>query len=720
LFSASKIKDMKNLKILPYIAITLFISIQSYSQAWKCYTNGNDIQDILADGNTLWVATTGGLAKINLLTLESEIYTKSNSGLPFNILQSLAIDNDHNLWIGTLDHEGWYSGGLIKFDGTNWTVYNSNNSELPIEDIRGLAVDQDNNVWIGTFFGGAARFDGSNWTIWDTYPWIFVQTIAVDNQNNVWMGTESAGLLKFDGEEWTIYNTDNSGISSNSIEDLKFDNYGNLWGATWGGYIFKFNGSNWVCYTGCFDPIVYSLAFESSNVLWAVPQGEGLAKFDNQWTNYQTDNSALPEDYLHTVETDVYDNVWVGSWKFGLGIFQDSVWLPVNTSGSGLSCNWVKKIITDWNGFSYILTYYNGVSRFDGMDTWQVFDSTNSVLPSNLITDMDNAGDSLLWFTTFKGLIRYDNSGFTEYNTSNSGIPSDTLHSITLDHNGVIWIGINGKGLARFNGNEWYLFNSSNSSIPINQFTKLEADTDNNIWIGTSYSGLVKFDGNDEWEIFNMANSDIPDNDIRNLYIDQDDLVYACTYSGGLGIYNGTNWIIYNNTNAPFYYNWVTSAVNDDNDLWVGTRIGLYKLSNGDWTTYMPNNSGLTNKYILSLAKDSEDKIWIGMYEGGLAVFDESLVSIENPGEDILRSKYIIQPNPFSAGQDIYIRCPTDDSREIQVEIYSLNGQKLLQQLAPVINRKLKVSSHNLTAGIYVLKIVNDKNLLSSAKLIVY
>ncbi len=46
-----------------------------------------------------------------------------------------------------------------------------------------------------------------------------------------------------------------------------------------------------------------------------------------------------------------------------------------------------------------------------GMDTWQVFDSTNSVLPSNLITDMDNAGDTLLWFTTFKGLISYDNFG---------------------------------------------------------------------------------------------------------------------------------------------------------------------------------------------------------------------------------------------------------------------------------------------------------------------
>jgi ligand-binding sensor domain-containing protein len=712
---------MKQFKIYLTIAFVLSFIIQVHSQAWKSYSNGNNIQDILADGNTLWVATTGGLAKIDLQTLESEIYTKSNSGLPFNILQSLAIDNDHNLWIGTQDHEGWYSGGLVKFDGTNWTVYNSNNSELPIEDIRGLAVDQDNNVWIGTFYGGAARFDGTNWTVWDTYPWYFVQSIAVDDNNNVWMGTENAGLLKFDGEEWITYNTSNSGISSNDIQHLEIDNVNNLWIATWGGYICKFNGSSWSYYNGCFDPIVYSLTFESSGVLWAVPQAEGLAKFDYyQWTNYQTINSALPEDYLLTVETDIDDNVWVGTWKFGLGMFQDSLWLPVNTSGSGLSCNWVKKIITDWNGYSYILTYYNGVTRFDGDDTWQVFDSTNSVLPSFSISDMDNAGDSLLWFTTWKGLISYDNSGFTEYNTGNSGIPNDTLSAITIDHSGIIWIGINGKGLARFDGNEWFLYNSSNSAIPINQFWHMEADSYNNIWIATQYSGLVKFDGNSEWETFTIANSNIPDNDIRNLYIDENDLVYACTYYGGLGIYDGTDWTVYDDTNAPFYDNWVQAAVRNDDDLWVGTRIGLYKLSDGNWTTYMPNNSGLPNKFVLCLANDIEGKIWIGMYEGGLAVYDESLVSNENPGEDILRSRYIIQPNPFRAGQDISIRCPTDDSQEIQVEIYSLNGQKLLQQLAPVINRKLKVSSHNLPAGIYVLKIVNDKNLLSSAKLIAY
>ncbi len=124
--------------------------------------------------------------------------------------------------------------------------------------------------------------------------------------------------------------------------------------------------------------------------------------------------------------------------------------------------------------------------------------------------------------------------------------------------------------------------------------------------------------------IFNMANSDIPDNDIRNLYIDENNLVYACTYSGGLAIYDGTDWLIYNDTNAPFYDNWVSAAVRNNNDLWVGTRIGLFKLSEGNWTTYMPNNSGLPNKFILSLAKDLGGKIWIGMYEGGLAIFDES------------------------------------------------------------------------------------------------
>jgi ligand-binding sensor domain-containing protein len=59
-----------------------------------------------------------------------------------------------NKWIGT---DG---GGLAKFDGVNWTVYNTSNSGLPGNSVNAIAIDGQGNKWIGTYGGGLAKFDG--------------------------------------------------------------------------------------------------------------------------------------------------------------------------------------------------------------------------------------------------------------------------------------------------------------------------------------------------------------------------------------------------------------------------------------------------------------------------------------------------------------------------------------------------------------------------------
>ena len=53
----------------------------------------------------------------------------------------------YGLELGTISDE--HSGGLAKFDGTNWTVFYTTNSGLPDNYITSLAVD-GSNIWIGT------------------------------------------------------------------------------------------------------------------------------------------------------------------------------------------------------------------------------------------------------------------------------------------------------------------------------------------------------------------------------------------------------------------------------------------------------------------------------------------------------------------------------------------------------------------------------------------
>jgi len=98
------------------------------------FTNGNRINAIAEEGNTMWIGTGGGLVSIDKTTGAPTFYNRANSGLPDNIVTSIVIDGSGTKWIGT-------NSGLAKFDGTNWTVYNTTNSGLPDNYVTSIAID---------------------------------------------------------------------------------------------------------------------------------------------------------------------------------------------------------------------------------------------------------------------------------------------------------------------------------------------------------------------------------------------------------------------------------------------------------------------------------------------------------------------------------------------------------------------------------------------------
>lgn len=46
----------------------------------------------------------------------------------------------------------------------NWMVFNASNSNLPDNAIEALAIDGSGSKWIGTRDSGLAKYDGANWT----------------------------------------------------------------------------------------------------------------------------------------------------------------------------------------------------------------------------------------------------------------------------------------------------------------------------------------------------------------------------------------------------------------------------------------------------------------------------------------------------------------------------------------------------------------------------
>jgi len=150
--------------------------------------------------------------------------------------RSLAVDPFGNLWgvipvVGPLGVVNLNNKGNAPDSIADYHL--STNSGLPSNVIRTIVVDRDGDVWIGTDRGIAIVLDPSNPTRsgaiagYKPLNGITVNTIAVDPLNQKWVGTnEGAVLLSRDGTQalaqYTVENTDGR-IISNEIKSIAVD-----------------------------------------------------------------------------------------------------------------------------------------------------------------------------------------------------------------------------------------------------------------------------------------------------------------------------------------------------------------------------------------------------------------------------------------------------------------------------------------------------------------
>lgn len=154
----------------------------------------------------------------------------------------IVIDNSGYKWVMI----GGSSAGVMVFDegdinnlnDDRCRVFTSSNSNLPSNETNCLAVDQDGDVWVGTNAGivifecGASAFDdvcqGSlrivelDGFLEHLFKTQAVQSIAVDGANRKWVGTTNgAYLISPDGKETILHFTkENSPLLDNFVRTI--------------------------------------------------------------------------------------------------------------------------------------------------------------------------------------------------------------------------------------------------------------------------------------------------------------------------------------------------------------------------------------------------------------------------------------------------------------------------------------------------------------------
>ena len=266
---------------------------------------------------------------------------------------------------------------------------------------------------------------------------------------------------------------------------------------------------------------------------------------------------------------------------------------------SGLSNNYVSKIIEDDIGFKWIATE-GGLNRYDGF-SFKIFKpSTTSTLKNENIEVVfkDSRGD--LWIGTKSGgLALYDvrKEKIINYNTLIFGSEVNTktrITSITEDLSGRIFIGTWREGLLVFDPSA----QSVGHYLDQSYINALETDHYGNIWIGTHHH-LLKYDPSEE----------------RIIKISDFDRVTAIHHDKGR------------------------------NKLWISVRSkGLYYL---DLENYSVRPTKLTwdGLDIASINVDVNGRFWAGTWNGGLYYSDDPLGEFQ---------KYSLVPSDFKLKNTSY------------------------------------------------------------------
>ena len=244
-----------------------------------------------------------------------------------------------------------------------------------------------------------------------------ITSIKCDKNDLPWaVGTFSGILRMTEDNKWILIPSPFGTFSSSqwSREILIADN-GVVWTYS-NDTLFRYNGDSFNTFGA--NGNILSLAEDKERNKWmGIELGgyaRGLAKFDGKnWTTIYFYPSNGERPFLHDITFDELSNIWM------VGTFFDVSSLSV-----------ADKLV-----------------KFD-YSAYQVYDP-----PSNIhfgITSPALQGDGVCWLGTDKGLMKFNDSQWTVFNTDNSGLPSNDVHSVVVDNDGTKWIGT-GNGLAKFN-----------------------------------------------------------------------------------------------------------------------------------------------------------------------------------------------------------------------------------------------------------------------------
>ena len=443
-----------------------------------------------------------------------DIATGNTRPVPFNSEQiiSLLIDRKGNVWVAH------YNQGVSCYgrNGKQLQTYHTQNSPLKTNVVLSLE-EHNGQIWMGTDGGGihilnpqTGKISTLRYIPGDRYslPANSILCLYNDKSNNMWAGSVRNGLINIKEVGMKTYQDvlpgQNYGLSEKTILSIYQDNDNQIWIGTDGGGINLFDPA-----TGKFHHIlstweekVASITGMDKNHLLASLFSQGLFVFHKETHRYQPlviINDSINDILCHRGKTvNVYQNtpetilmLSETPYKYHIGKKQ---FIPI-TKGKGIT------------------------------------DIVGALLPIN------STGEDC-YLHDLEHIYKI-NSSLNELELIFTCQTDTVFNSVSLDENGLLWIGSN-YGLSYYNP-----VTKQYTLVPntlINEISSLICDRQGRVWIGTEEKLFAYLIKEKKFILFGE-----PDGVVQNEYLEKPRLLSS---SGDIYM-GGVNGLLHINRHLP-------------------------------------------------------------------------------------------------------------------------------------------------------------------------
>jgi PAS domain S-box-containing protein len=489
-----------------------------------------------------------------------------------------------------------------------------------------------------------------------------ITCIIQDNRGFMWFGTDN-GLNRYDGHEFRPYTSDPNNpdtLSFNLVISICKDQSGIIWIGSRGGGLNKFdprtekftshrNNQN-------FEPLkdmnIRAIHEDKQGILW-IGTDEGLYKSDPGKTTFHLCPDCKNKDgelikKIKTIYEDKEEKIWIGAdeglieyiYNSGKGYFKH---YPIET-GDDFKVE-INAICEDQSGELWIGTII-GLYKFD-RKKGKFIPFKEEALKNKQITVIFKDKKNTPWIgTAGNGLYQLEPEGkiISNYrNTPNdfTSLSNNNVLDIYQDKLELIWIGTYGGGINKLDpeGKKFTLYKNipgDTDSLSNNEVRGICQDIDGGIWVGTRGGGISKFDLVEKKIKRYLIGEDIYKdprrNDVNLIKPDQFGNIWVGTFQAGLykfvpGKDNGT--FHHYKSNSIKKGDHILSIYKDEEGyLWIGIQDkGMIKLDKNqgrkELKVYKNIPGELSNNNVYAICEDHSGILWIGTGGGGLNRFDK-------------------------------------------------------------------------------------------------